>query len=144
MGGAELDPRALSLRFGLPSRTCSRLVLHRRLRKRCPLAERVLQVDGNAVLPEQIGEGLVRQLLDGRHPVAAELLQLVESVVVEGDQLAHACSLRQPEPRQNRAGNGQWFLLGLSPDRQGYQMLNRSRRLHSVPGTLRSMHLSYR
>jgi hypothetical protein len=44
------------------------------------------------MLPEQIGERLVRQLLDGSHPVARELLQLAESVVVEGDQFAHALS----------------------------------------------------
>jgi PAS domain S-box-containing protein len=42
------------------------------------------------VLPEQIGEGFVREFLNGPHPVARQLLQLVEGVVVEVDQLAHA------------------------------------------------------
>ena len=57
--------------------------------ERCALAQRVLQIDGNAVLLEHIGECFVRQFLNGRHPVAAELLQLVESIVVKGDQFAH-------------------------------------------------------
>jgi len=62
--------------------------LRRPLGQRCTSAERFLQVDGNAVLAEQIGEGFIRQFLDRRHAVAAKLLQLVESVVVEGDQFA--------------------------------------------------------
>jgi hypothetical protein len=41
------------------------------------------------VLPEHIGERLIRQFLKGRHPVAPELLQLVIGVVVKGDQFAH-------------------------------------------------------
>jgi hypothetical protein len=41
------------------------------------------------VFPEHIGKCFVRQFLNGRHPVAPQLLQLVEGVVVEGDQLAH-------------------------------------------------------
>ncbi len=45
------------------------------------------------MLPEQIGECFIRQLLDRRHPVASKLLQLVEGVVVEVDQLAHALSV---------------------------------------------------
>jgi hypothetical protein len=48
------------------------------------------------VLPEQVGERLIRQFLKGRHPVAAELLQLVESVVVEGDQFAQLGLLSAP------------------------------------------------
>ena len=40
------------------------------------------------MLLEQVGEGLVGELLQGRHPVAAKLLQLVECVVVKLDQLA--------------------------------------------------------
>ena len=66
------------------------------------------------MLPEQIGERLVRQLLDGRHSVATELLQLVERVVVECDQLAQAFS----NPRGSLVPAG-----GLSPDCQRYQML---------------------
>jgi hypothetical protein len=44
------------------------------------------------MFPEQIGERLVRQLLNGCHPVARKLLQLVGSIVVEGDQFTHALS----------------------------------------------------
>ncbi len=46
------------------------------------------------MLLEQVGECFVGQFLKGRHPVAPQLLQLVECVVIEGDQLAHdrACS----------------------------------------------------
>ena len=57
-------------------------------RERRAFAQRVLQVDGNAVLPEQVGEGFIRQFLNRCHPVARKLLQLVERVVVEGDQFA--------------------------------------------------------
>ena len=38
---------------------------------------------------QEIGEGFVCQLLNSAHPVACELLQLVERVVIEGDQFAH-------------------------------------------------------
>jgi hypothetical protein len=65
------------------------VILRRGFANSSALSERVLEVDGNAVLPEQIGKGFVRQLLKIRHPVARELLQLVESVVVKGDQFAH-------------------------------------------------------
>jgi hypothetical protein len=41
------------------------------------------------VLPEQIAKGFVRQFLKSRHPVARELLEFVESVIVKGDQFAH-------------------------------------------------------
>jgi hypothetical protein len=41
------------------------------------------------VLPENISECFVGEFLDGRHPVAPQLLQLIEGIVVEGDQLAH-------------------------------------------------------
>ncbi len=37
------------------------------------------------MLFEQVGEGFIRQFLDGRHSIAGKLLQLVESVVIEGD-----------------------------------------------------------
>jgi len=57
----------------------------RRLWKRRALAQRVLQVDGYAVLFEQVGEGFIRQFLDGGHAVAGKLLQLVESVIIERD-----------------------------------------------------------
>jgi hypothetical protein len=53
------------------------------------LAQRVFQVDGDAVLPEQIGERFVGQFLDRRHAVAPQLGQLVERVLVEGDQFPH-------------------------------------------------------
>jgi hypothetical protein len=48
------------------------------------------------VFLEHNGERLVRQFLKGRHPVARQLLQLVVSIVVEGDQLAHASSAPAP------------------------------------------------
>jgi hypothetical protein len=41
------------------------------------------------MFPEQIGEGLIGQFLKGPHSVAPELLQLVERLVIEGDQFAH-------------------------------------------------------
>ena len=41
------------------------------------------------MLFEQVGERFVRQFLKARHPVASKLLQLVEGVVVKGDQFAH-------------------------------------------------------
>jgi hypothetical protein len=44
------------------------------------------------VFPEQVGERLIRQLLEGCHPVASQLFQFVEGIVVEGDQFAHAFS----------------------------------------------------
>ena len=53
-------------------------------------AQGVLEVDRYPVLFKHVGERFVRQLLDRRHPVATKLLQLVEGVVVEVDQLAHA------------------------------------------------------
>ena len=40
------------------------------------------------MLLEQVGKGLVGQLLKCRHPVAPKLGELVERVVVEGDQFA--------------------------------------------------------
>jgi hypothetical protein len=66
-----------------------RRAFHRRRGQRRALAQRVLEVDRNAVLLEQIGERLVRQFLNSPHPVARELLQLVERIVIEGDQFAH-------------------------------------------------------
>jgi len=44
------------------------------------------------VLPEQVGKGLVRQFLNGPHPVARKLRELVQRVVVEGDQFAQVQS----------------------------------------------------
>jgi hypothetical protein len=66
-----------------------------------------LQVDGNAVLFEHVGKRFIRQFLKRRHPVAPELLQLVESVVIEGDQLAHdrACLLRRKQTLNNSDGS---------------------------------------
>jgi hypothetical protein len=58
-------------------------------RDRRALAQRVLQVDRNAVLFQHVGKCFIRQFLDRCHPVASKLFQLVESVVVEGDQLPH-------------------------------------------------------
>ncbi len=52
------------------------------------------------MFPEQIGERFVRQFLNGRHPVARELFQLVERVVVEGDQFTHERICLQHMPGQ--------------------------------------------
>lgn len=41
------------------------------------------------MLFQDVGESLVRQFLNRRHPVAPKLGQLVERVVVEGDQFTH-------------------------------------------------------
>jgi hypothetical protein len=41
------------------------------------------------VLLQDVGERFVGQFLNGRHPVAPELLQFVEGFVIEGDQFAH-------------------------------------------------------
>jgi hypothetical protein len=63
------------------------------------------------VLLQDVGERFVRQFLDGGHPVAPELLQLFEGLVVEGDQLAHAfagsCGIRKS--RHLKPGKGKWF-----------------------------------
>src|ERR1700759_5571121 len=50
------------------------------------LLQSVLQVDRDAVLLEEVGEGLVGKLLERRHPVARQLLELGGGVVIEGDQ----------------------------------------------------------
>ena len=60
----------------------------------CTFPQRILEVDGNAVLLEQVGKGFVGQFLKRPHPVACKLGQLVERVIVEGDQFAQARSLR--------------------------------------------------
>jgi hypothetical protein len=44
------------------------------------------------VLPEQVGKSFVRQFLKGPHTVARKLGELVEGVVVEGDQFAQTRS----------------------------------------------------
>jgi hypothetical protein len=48
-----------------------------------------LQIDGHAVLLQQIGEGLVSELLRGRHAITPKLRQLIQRVVIECDQLSH-------------------------------------------------------
>src|SRR5262249_17129402 len=53
------------------------------------LAQRVLQVDRDAVFLQEIGEGFIRQFLERRHAVARQLLEFRGGVVVEGDQFAH-------------------------------------------------------
>jgi len=67
------------------------------------LAKRVLQVDRDAVFFQDVGESFVGELLNRRHPVAPQLGQLIEGIVVEGDQLPHlqACILLR-EPISNR------------------------------------------
>jgi hypothetical protein len=44
------------------------------------------------VLLEQVGKSLIRQFLKGPHPVARKLGELVEGVLVEGDQFAQTRS----------------------------------------------------
>ena len=54
------------------------------------------------MLPEQIGKCFIRQFLQGPHPVAPELCQLVVGIVVEGDQFAQTGLLlatRHPLPQ---------------------------------------------
>ena len=52
--------------------------------------QRILEVDGNAVLLEQVSKGFVGQFLKRPHAVACKLGQLVERIIVEGDQFAQA------------------------------------------------------
>ena len=40
------------------------------------------------MLLEQVCKSLVRQLLECRHPIAPKLRELVERVILEGDQFA--------------------------------------------------------
>jgi len=41
------------------------------------------------MLSQQVGDGLVHQLLQGGHAVAAKLLELMKGLVIKCDQLAH-------------------------------------------------------
>lgn len=41
------------------------------------------------MLSKQVGKGFVGQFLEGPHSVAGELPQLVERIVVKGDQFTH-------------------------------------------------------
>ena len=68
------------------------------------------------MLLEQVGKGLVGQFLKCRHPVAAKLGQLVEGVVVEGDQFAqtvtssgpsNGCEMNDPVTDSFRQEQGQ-------------------------------------
>src|SRR5206468_12875070 len=66
-------------------------VLRRRaLRKPRAFSQRILEVDGNTVLLEQVRKGFVGQFLKCRHPVTCKLGELVQRVIVEGDQFAQA------------------------------------------------------
>ena len=51
-------------------------------------AERGFEVDGTAVLAQQIGERLVRKLLKSRHAVAGEQVERHPRLVVNGYALA--------------------------------------------------------
>jgi hypothetical protein len=53
------------------------------------------------MLLEQISKGFIRQFLKIRHPVARELLELVERVIVKGDQFAHD----RPAPASQARGS---------------------------------------
>ncbi len=88
-GLPRTDPdRSVMILFPLRIR-CAAFSAGRSCRHRRALAKRVLQVDGNAVFFEHVGESFIGQFLDRRHPVAPKLRQFVESVVVEGDQFTH-------------------------------------------------------
>jgi len=65
------------------------LVWRRRFRCRRTLAQGILEVDGNAVLLQQVRKRLVGQFLKSRHAIARELPQFIERIVVEGDQFTH-------------------------------------------------------
>jgi hypothetical protein len=72
------------------------------------LAQRILQVDGDAVLLQEIGERFIGQFLNRRHPVASQLLELVEHIFVERDQFAHGwpVSSRQSQRREKSTRSG--------------------------------------
>jgi hypothetical protein len=125
------------------------VILHRRFANSSALSERVLEVDGNAVLPEQIAKGFVRQFLKIRHPVARELLELIEGIIIEGDQFAHdrpaSCiaSMRFNNDRWKsfRLGTGSAAqITGLSPDR--CYCIGRQIQLAQKQGRRRSMTLT--
>jgi hypothetical protein len=44
------------------------------------------------MLLQQVGERFIRQFLNRCHPVAPKLGQLVQRVLIERDQLAHAAT----------------------------------------------------
>src|SRR6201984_2049846 len=76
------------------------------------LAQRVFQVGRYAVFFQKICEGFARQILEGLHAVARELLELVERILVEFDQLAHDCLARLQVTRLPGPGNPgrlRWF-----------------------------------
>src|SRR5258707_133949 len=75
-----------SSRFGFP---CSGRALCRRPVDRGALAKRVLQVDGDAVLPAQFDNRLDGQCRKGRHPVGRKLSEIEESIVIKVDQSSH-------------------------------------------------------
>jgi hypothetical protein len=84
------------------------VLLRRRLRKRRALVQRILEVDGYPVFFQYVGEGFVCQFLDRRHAIASKLLELVEGVIVESNQLAHALA-------------GSWIVAAPGPNRdRGY------------------------
>ena len=43
---------------------------------------------------QNIGKSFIGQILNCRHPIAPKLGQLVERVIVEGDQFSHAADAR--------------------------------------------------
>jgi len=120
------------------------LILHRGFADSSALSERVLEVDGDAMLPEQVAKGFVSQFLKIRHPVARELLELVESIIIEGDQFAHdwpaSCIASM------RFNNRRWksFRLGTGPAAQitGPMLLHRAIQLAQTQGRRRSMTLT--
>src|ERR1700749_1720636 len=75
------------------------------------LAQRILQVDRNAVLLHGVGEGLVRQFLERRHPVARQLLELGGGIVVKGNQFEHG-GLSPDQSWEPGIGSLRWIIKG--------------------------------
>jgi len=74
------------------------------------LAQSIFEIDRHAVLLQEIGEGLIGKLLNCGHPIAAELRQLVQRIVVKADQFPHRVNPSEanssaPPPIRSECGN---------------------------------------
>jgi hypothetical protein len=96
------------------------------------------------MLLEEIGERLVRQFLKRRHPVARELLELVERIVVEGDQFAHASSPAAATEAFEIANGLPKTIIGVCAVPNGISIQTMFAVICAVPGELRCAHLSSR
>jgi hypothetical protein len=95
------------------------------------------------MLPQEVGERFVRQFLKGRRSVARQLLQLVESIVVEGDQLAHALPLLRPDVLRTANGYPE-IIIRTSALPNGMSIRAMATLMRATSGTLRYAHLSSR